>query len=833
MWTADENEYRQAFLKMLDHYLDLADQTDRDESDFQSRWNCDGLLWFREFQQNRSQREVERLVRRIKSGHISIPMTVLVSCYGGAPAEAVLRGLYYGGQVERKYDLRLRMAVSMENQTLPYGLGLLWAGSGVRYSWKGICSCGTKLESPGSREHDVYWWVGPDGSRILMKWYSLGPKLSKDTYPNEGPGGYAEARSPRLAIEYVDSNEDFLRRNPQSVIGLFGQGWDDLVTRIPLRDPKRSFPMVARSMTNERRRVIVSDENDYFADMEKTHGKDLPEVRAAFGNEWELYSASLVEVSASVKRATEKLRAAEAMAAVVASIEPDFADDLNDLRDQAWIAYGLYWEHDWTADGPISRERRANWQRKIAGQIVRYVDTLHDRAGKKLGELIGAGELNAYFVFNPLGWKRTDIAEVEVTNPGEFEAIDIATAKSVDSQMVSRDGKRYLQFLASEVPAVGYKVFGLVPRHTQPNLSKVTLALDGNVSSRAHRMKLRPDGSFCSWTPIAYGKQLVGESQVANRIDDGAGQWRIESAGPVSTTFRIDVPQPLARTTRITLYEDLDRIDIENTITENFRDVRRWQFDFQFDKPHTYHEEVGAILTADFQSNGGDYADRNSRTDWLTLNHFAAMHDNDAVATLSASDLQFFHLGDDTSQQMDGRSNSIHVLAGGQVDGPKLGIQSQGRDRRFLQRFSLSAKKMDPQSRGASLRASLEHQNPLVAGPVTAGKSSEVVLPNDQFSLVSLDSDEVIVWAVKPSEDGIENGLVVRLWNLVDGMGKYTLSVNFPANKAGGIRPVKRCVVTSHVETDSEMDDQNLAIVAGKVSEQVSPRTFRTLRLLS
>ena len=73
---------------------------------------------------------------------------------------------------------------------------------------------------------------------------------------------------------------------------------------------------------------------------------------------------------------------------------------------------------------------------------------------------------------------------------------------------------------------------------------------------------------------------------------------------------------------------------------------------------------------------------------------------------------------------------------------------------------------MDPQSRGASLRASLEHQNPLVAGPVTAGKSSEVVLPNDQFSLVSLDSDEVIVWAVKPSEDGIENGLVVRLWNL-------------------------------------------------------------------
>ena len=77
--------------------------------------------------------------------------------------------------------------------------------------------------------------------------------------------------------------------------------------------------MVAKAMSNSRRRVIVSDENDYFVDMEKTHGKDLPEVRAAFGNEWDLYSASMSEVSASVKRATEKLRAAEAMASAVQS----------------------------------------------------------------------------------------------------------------------------------------------------------------------------------------------------------------------------------------------------------------------------------------------------------------------------------------------------------------------------------------------------------------------------------------------------------------------------------------------------------------------------------
>ena len=826
MWTADEAAYRQAFLKMLDHYLDLADQTDNEPGDYQSRWNCDGLLWFREFQQNRDENEVARLVRRIKSGHISVPMTVLVSCYGGAPTEAVLRGLYYGGQVERKYGLRLRMAVSMENQTLPYGLGMLWAGSGVRYSWKGICSCATKIQSPGNREHDVYWWVGPDGSRILMKWYSLGPKLRNGMYPNEGPGGYAEARDPRLAIEYVDTNPDFRRRNPHSVIGLFGQGWDDLVTRTPLGNSQRSFPVVAKATTNANRRVIVSDENDYFVDMEKTHGKDLPEVKAAYGNEWEIYSASLAEVSASVKRATEKLRAAEAMAAIVAKQKPQFAADLNAMRDQAWIAYGLYWEHDWTADGPISRTRRANWQRKIAKQITDYVDALHRRAVDELGKLINATDSDLVFVFNPLGWKRTDVASFKTFSVEDLEAVDVVTGEAVASQIVRRERRNYLQFLAKDIPACGYKVFRLRPRTEPASKPTITFSNEGNLVSSSHQLRVRADGGIDSWKCMSLGKEVVGSAQVANRIDGGAGKRSVEFSGPISTTIRVDVGGPLARTTRITLYEGIDRIDIENIITQNFGDVRSWRFDFQFDNPKTFHEEVGAILDAAFQRDGGDYADRLSRTDWLTLNHFAAIHDDETTVTLSASDCQFFHLGENTSDSMDSRSSTIHVLAGGQVDGNKLGIQSQGGDNRFLQRFSLRCDKyLGEKSRGDAMRSSLEHQNPLVTGRVTGGVSSQGPLPTDTFSLIDIQSDDVIVWGVKPAEEGIEQGLVVRLWNLAASPSKYALGLNANGNSSEG-RLLHRCIGTTHVETD----ENALEVTDGVVNETILPRSIRTVK---
>src|SRR6185503_840263 len=151
---------------------------------------------------------------------MSVPLTTVVSCYGGMPAEAVLRSMYYAGSVERQYQLRFPLINAMENQTLPLGLGSLFAGAGAKYSWRGICNCATPLPGHFSdREHPLYWWTGPDGSRILMKWYPIlsGPKTL---------GGYAEVRHPFEAVRQAESRE-FTSRYPYGIVGLFGVGWDD------------------------------------------------------------------------------------------------------------------------------------------------------------------------------------------------------------------------------------------------------------------------------------------------------------------------------------------------------------------------------------------------------------------------------------------------------------------------------------------------------------------------------------------------------------------------------------------------------------------------------
>jgi len=95
------------------------------------------------------------------------------------------------------------------------------------------------------REHEVYWWQGPDGSRMLMKWNSM-------LENNQHLGGYAEARDPFQIVDFLDSNPEFLHRYPYRVIGAFGKGWDDART---LTD---EFVKAAIAKTTPERQVIVS-----------------------------------------------------------------------------------------------------------------------------------------------------------------------------------------------------------------------------------------------------------------------------------------------------------------------------------------------------------------------------------------------------------------------------------------------------------------------------------------------------------------------------------------------------------------------------------------------
>ena len=837
LWSADEETYREVFLSTLDWVLDRIDATADAPPEHQARWNCDGSLWLWTYEHHRDEAAFARLIERIRDGHVSVPLNPLVCCVGGAPIEAILRGMYYAGRIERRHGLRFRLAASVENQTLPYGLASLFAGAGARWSWKGICNCATRVEDAGNRLYDIYWWEGQDGRRLLMKWHSL-------LEDNRSSGGYAEARRPAEAVELVTTRgreSGFTARYPYKTIGLFGQGWEDLETK---DDALRE---AAITLTERGREVVVSNQEDFFASFEETYGAGLPRWGAAFGNEWDLYVASMAEVTARVRRSTERLRSAEAMAVLACRLDSTIMTGREYARDLAFMNLGLYWEHDWKANGAVPRETRAEWQRRLAQQFEGYVEELRLISGAVIGDALPnhrdawpsdpGGDAAAapatapprFAAFNPLGWTRdgvldlpwVGIAEALGLAPGGLgEASDagglpvhavIVGAESppaededesgavgpLRAQAVRRGGEDLLRLWVPDVPSVGYRLIEVRAGAAGGERPAPAAVVTGRtLVSDAWQLELDDQGRITQLLDRARGnRDLVREvdgrpmNALAPGERAGPGVLEVESAGPVSVTLRAAGDTPLRHVTRVTVYAESARLDIENTITEGFSSTYVWDFGFNLPGSEVIHEEVGAILRAKLETAGGDYAARNARYDWLSLGHFAAIGNATHWAALSNADCAFFKVGRSTTDLLDGRTPRLSILAGGQVDGPELGIRDQGGDERFTQRFALWT--ADRYDAVATMRQALEHQNPLVAIRAT-GRGGP--LPATGFSLLDLDDRNVLLWALKPGEEDPAGTIVGRAWNLAERQSETTVSLSPPWT-------IREAIRTSHIET--------------------------------
>lgn len=784
-WSGNAATYQQAFLDVLDYYLDLNDATAGNALPYQNRYNCDAAFWVYTYKKYKTPTQFQRLINQIQSGHISVPLNMLVSTYGGQSAEAALRGMYWQGRLQRSYNLPFDIAISMENQTQPLGLSSLWAGAGARYSWKGVCGCASPVNYSElqNRTHEIYQYRGPDSTGVLMKWYSL-------NY-NQGLGGYAEAWNPATAVnDCTDkcNSTDY----PYVVAGGFGRGWDNLTTF------DNTFPAVAQTNSNANRQVYVSNERDFFEHFETLYGNNLPTECVTYGNDWDTDCASLAEVTASVKRSVEKLRSAEALTTLVALQNPEFYPATDTLREKCWLALGQYWEHNFGLGGCCGDNERANWQRALANDVVTYVNQLYAQAVAALGGKIKkTGANQRFFVMNPLNWQRTDAADIPYPGSTAIKVLDLQTGQETPFELLTIDGVQKLRVLAQNIPPVGYKIFEIQnsPGMAFPNTAtisgnqmendyyRITVTNSGVITSLQD--KLNANTEYCQ--PLS--------SRYLNDLGSGnssAGTLTLVNNGAVSATFRCVSANPIQHTTLVTLYKNINRIDLHNTINDNFGDaVRTYAFSFNLTNPTTHHEELGAILKAKETTQGGHYATNARRHGWQTLNHFTDVSLAGRGVTLSNADAGFMKLGSSSTNFLDQNSPQVNVLAGGRMAGSGPGIYNQNGDTQFTSRFALQVHN-NAFNQVNAMKYALEHQNPFVCGTVTGGTD----YPETAFSFLSVSDPNVALWALKPSEEGIANGgIIARLWNL--GTTPSVCTLNFT-------RPATAAARTTHIETDIE-----------------------------
>ena len=741
----------------------------------------------------------------------------MIVLLGAAPAEATLRDMYYAGSLKRKYGLDLPLVLNMEDQVLPLGLSSLWAGSGAKYSWKGVCACATKVTGLERHKHQMYWYKGLDDQRVLMKWYSVNPSMitNRKEY-RYNLGNYLEASHQGNAVIDCKAlmNDPIY---PYTIAAAFGKGGDDLKTLT------NNFTKVAKEKSDTDYQVIVSNEVDFFKDFEKQYGATLPSETISYGStEWGNSFASLAEVSASVKRAVEKLRTAEAIYTLVALKDKTFATDLAPQKEKAWLACGMYFEHDWTADGPhITRKQRADWQKKTAHTFISYVDTLYNRSLKRLGQLIAKpkGATESFYVFNPLNWARTDYSDYPYTGPAAIRVLDKTDAKAVPFQLITKKGKPYLRILASNIPSLGFKVFE-IQKTASPTAFPNTIAVtDSTIENGFYKIKFTAQGVITSLFDKLTNRECVKaiDKLYVNDLGSGSGNQgekiKIENQGAVSVTLMASTYKPIKHTTKLTLFTNSDRIELENYITQNL-DAKpvTYSFSLNLNKPDTWHEEAGAILHVKSITKGGNYADTASRFDWLAMNHFADMSDGSHGLILSNRDAYFMKVGNSTTTKLDDTTPQLKVLAAGQIDNA-LGMVNQDGDSYFEHFLALK-----PHTGGfnptEAMRFSLQHQNPLIAHTVQGGTGYD----GAQFSLFSFSEPDALIWALKPAEEGIDQGVVMRLWNMADVGKPVTISAN---------TPIQKSFSTTHIETD----DQPIPLDKGKLTTKLGHNRLHTFRI--
>jgi alpha-mannosidase len=798
-WNETTEAYDDAMAAEIDYYLNQIAQTRHEPRESQSRFSADCWWYLYNYEEKRSPQLFERLIDAIRSGHITVPLNPFVLLYGAMPTEAAIRAGYYPGRMERKYDIRFRLAQDIENHTSPWGLASLWAGSGVDFSWKGVCGCAT--ETP-YQDHvtDVFRWRGPDGQEILRKWYEF------DT--NKSYGGYAEARS-HLSLQGIDSAIERARqRSPDvPITGLFGGGHDDVAYMTD------RFVQTAREWNRRAApedRVIVSNGIDYFEALE-AYTDRLPVLEGGWGTDWDLWPAALSHWTTRMRNAFERLRSIEMLMVLAGNARGrSWRHDRVQL-EAALTDYFKYFEHGWDGTSDGLKRKLLHKKKEWTNSFEKMVAAADQAAIAAAARVFETGDDKRVVVVNPLGFVRTDYADLPVAEEETYRVIDAVTGEEALGQTVATQDGFKLRFLAENVPALGYRQYRLEPGAPDAKAPAAVVG-EGRIESEWYRIETGASGEISSAIDKRVGRamtenalNLVGEGKVTRSVP--------ENVGPVSATLRLEIAGTPERIVRVTLIRDVDRFEIENVVLGRPEGELSYVFDLGFEGPRIHFEELGAIARPGAVAEGGNFLP-GTNAEFMTLNHFVNVEGRDYSVTLSNWDAFAMRIGSSTPTRFDLPSSRIRVLG---IGNPRnYGFQEQGGVERFVHRFALAG---HPQgfSGARAMRVSLAHQNPLRVITLPPHQSGPLTEPS--ASLAAVNANNVVVVALKPAEEP-DGGYVLRLWEL-DGR-ETPIEIDVSA-----FQPTQ-AFEASLIETDRE----RVKLDAGKIAATIGANQIKTFRFV-
>jgi len=623
------------------------------------RWTPECALPTVSYGDNRTATTGEALVRAIRDGKIGFTALFANLLTGLLDHETFARAAWPAGLFARERGLGYAAALiaDVPGQTLTFPT--LLASSGVRYLASGVnperalpllsaaAAAAAQLTGAWTSFPQLYWWEGPDGSRVLH-WrtdqYTDGPRFGFDVG----------------ATEMARRLSDWLLSDP--VLGAPGYPYD--VTLLWGAAPANGV-VDERVISNveefNRRyaypRLLAARPEDFFRDVERRFGPTLPVRRGDTGCYREDGAASTARELARFRAAQLAARAAELLALWDEKTEPaaggasERIERRAEQRRQMWRDLLLFGEHTWGAatsvSDPDGEQTGAQWESKrhVLDRAAGVADAQVAGALLRIGLSAAAGA--GRVVFNASSWTRSDVLRVP-DGAGRRLGLDGRDWPAVDLP----DGSALV--VAREVPPLGYVALTEGERPANPpqddgatmeaQAGRFHVVLDPasgairSLTTGDGKERVRPAGwsglnqlvyvrggaHSALWTdPAPDALRAAADLTLSQAELESARRERLPGIG-----VRLLVERRLQGCTRVatvvTLYDELPWLDIENRITKPAtleKEALYVAFPFALTKPTVDVEVPLGRMTVERDQQAG------SGRDWYCHAHWVWLHD--------------------------------------------------------------------------------------------------------------------------------------------------------------------------------------------------------------
>ena len=611
---------------MIDKALAVCDDTKELPPDHRFVWTLPGwpmhqILWPGQTADRRN-----RLNRAVRSGRLvwhALPGSLHTE---SLELEDIVRGLRFSASLSHSFHMPPpRDAKMTDVPSHVWALPTILKHAGVDFLHLGCNSASASPEVPL-----LFWWEGPDGSRLLTMYEASG--YGSRLQP---PDGWPHKTW--LALIHTGDNH--------------GPPAPGTVQKL-LDDARKNLPGVNVRMGR------LSD----FGDAILAEKPELPVVRADMPDTW-IHGIMSMPIETKIARNTRpQIAALESLNTLLQCWGVD-AEPAQESVSSAYEGSLMYGEHTWGASVPLDKRLYGKaWQEELAaGKYAQmeeswrehgaYIRTAQDLVCPALAAnmraLARAVNVDGprVVVFNPLPWKRDDVVTVEgSTSPGTSWK-DVATGETISAE---RNGNS-LRLLVRRLPPLGYRTY--VPAVFNDTHGDVSVdSASGVIENSRYRVQLdTARGVIASLTDKLSGREFVDSDStyglgqyLYERFDADDNQRYIKGyckyipgwvghfsrfdmppadEVPYSATspkdFRLEIqrsdlattatmtaessPQmPHAVTLRVTLYHDLPCVDLEWKITNKQPDTwpeAGWLcLPLAIDQPNFRLGRLGAIV---------------------------------------------------------------------------------------------------------------------------------------------------------------------------------------------------------------------------------------------